>query len=135
MARPPKKPPATPTDSALRASAVFACVKVISEDLAAMPLNVYRHIKPRGKEFAPEHRIYGVLQNPNEWQTSFEYREMQTMFLLLRGNSYALRATVRGQLDELLPFHPDHVTPKLDPNGKLVYEVRPPLGGALGRPG
>lgn len=118
------------TDSALRASAVFACVKVISEDIAAMPLNVYKHIKPRGKEFTPEHRIYRVLENPNEWQTSFEYREMQQAFVLLRGNSYALRATVRGQLDELLPFHPDHVTPKLDPNGKLVYEVRPPLGGA-----
>ncbi len=117
------------TDSAMRASAVFACVKVIAEDIAAMPLNVYEQLKPRGRQFAPEHPLYDVLQNPNEWQTSMEYREMQQMFLLLRGNSYALKATVRGRVDELLPFHPDHVTPKLNQDGRLVYSVQRPLGG------
>lgn len=118
------------TDSAMRASAVFACVKVISEDIAAMPLNVYEQLKTGGRRFVPDHRLYHVLsENPNEWQTSMEYREMQQMFLLLRGNSYALRSTVRGQLDELLPFHPDHVTPRLANDGRLVYEVQPPRGG------
>jgi HK97 family phage portal protein len=117
------------TDSAMRASAVFACVKVIAEDVAAMPLNIYEQLEA-GHRFAPEHRVYSVLQNPNEWQTSMEYREMQVMFLLLRGNAYALKATVRGLLDELLPFHPDHVTPRLHPkDGRLVYDVQPRLGG------
>lgn len=118
------------TDSAMKASAVFACVKVIAEDIAAMPLNVYEELEPQGKRRAIDHRLYKLLhRRPNEWQTSMEYREMQQMFLLLRGNAYALKATVRGEVDELLPFHPDHVTPKVLPGRRLVYEVQPPFGG------
>ncbi len=118
------------TDSAMRAGAVFACVKVISEDIAAMPLNIYRLLEPRGKVRAPEHRLYKILHSrPNHYQTSMQFREMMQMFLLLRGNAYALKTTVRGQLDELLPFHPDHVTPRLLPGLRMQYEVQPPLGG------
>ncbi len=42
-------------DSALRFSAVFACVRVISEDVAKLPLILYRRLDPRGKERAQKH--------------------------------------------------------------------------------
>jgi HK97 family phage portal protein len=119
------------TESAMRAAAVFACVKVISEDIASMPLNIYKRLSPAGKERASDHRLYDLLHTrPNENQTSMEFREMMQWSLLLRGNGYAVKSMVRGRVEELLPLSPDSVTPKILRGGRLQYEVQPLLGGA-----
>lgn len=117
-------------ESAMKVSAVFACVKVISEDLASMPLNVYRKTA-KGREAADDHALQRILHDrANYWQTAMEFRELMQNWALLRGRAYALKARVRGVLDELLPIPFDHVRPVKAPTG-MFFEVQPENGGAI----
>lgn len=117
-------------ESAMRVSAVFACVKVISEDLSTLPLSVYRRLDPRGRAEANYHAVHRVLhERANYWQTAQEFRELMMNWVLLRGRAYALKSRVRGELDELLPIHPDHA--RLVKNDRGVFlEVQPENGGS-----
>lgn len=76
--------------SALRATAVWACVRLLSETVASLPLFVYRRVSPRGKERAVNHPLYSLLHDtPNPEMTSYTFREMLQAHLLTWGNCYA----------------------------------------------
>ena len=52
--------------SAMQTSAVYACVRVISESVASLPLHVYRYTGEGGKEKAIDHPLYHLLHDePN----------------------------------------------------------------------
>lgn len=116
-------------DSALRVAAVYACVKVLAETIAQLPLVIYRRLPGGGKERATDHPLYDILRNkPNNWQTAFEFREMMAGHLALRGNAYAeIVPGPRGHVDQLIPLHPDRVRVNRLGDGKLWYEIRPAL--------
>lgn len=113
------------TEVALRVSAVWRCITLLSQTMASLPLPVYRHTADDGKERAREHPLWDVLnREPNEWQTAYEFREMMMGHLLLRGNFYALIVPgARGAVDQLVPQHPDRVKIELDGN-LPVYKIR-----------
>src|ERR1700681_3242097 len=96
-------------DTALRYTAVLAAVRIISESVAMLPLNVYRRIPSGGKELAPNHPLFSVLSSqPNDWQTSFEWREMMTAHVLLRGNAYSeIISNNDGSISQLIPRNPN----------------------------
>lgn len=111
-------------NNVMNITTVFACVRVLSEGVAQLPLVLYRRLPKGGKERATDHPLYKILHDaPNDFQTSFEYREMQQGLTGIRGNSYAYINRVRGEVRELLPFHPDAVEVKQD-NWKLTYTVK-----------
>jgi HK97 family phage portal protein len=113
-------------DTALACAAVNACVRVVSEDVAKLPLILYRRLPDGGKERATEHPLFRLLHSrPNAWQTSFEFREMMQGHLELRGNAYAMKVTSGRRVLELVPIHPDRVTVKQDTNFTLRYTVTP----------
>jgi len=114
----------------MRASAVYACVKVLAETIASLPLIVYRRLPNGGKERALEHPQYRLLHDqPNGWQTSFEWREMTQGHVTLRGMAYSeIIPGPRGAVEELIPLHPDRVEPKRLENGSLIYIHRPENG-------
>jgi HK97 family phage portal protein len=98
-------------DTAMRVAAVFSCVRVISEDVAKLPLILYRRRPDGGKERATDHPLYRLLHDrPNALQTAFGFREMMQGHVELRGNAFARKVRVRGQLRELLPVNPSTVT-------------------------
>jgi HK97 family phage portal protein len=75
----------TPTTS-LKLSAVQACVRVLSEDIASLPLDVYKNT-PDGKEKAKDHPLYDILhQNPSKYMDSFTFFQTAMSQLLLWGN-------------------------------------------------
>lgn len=75
-------------DGALRLSTVFACVRVISETIASLPIILYRRTED-GKERATDHPVYALLHDaPNEWQTPTVFMDRVLTSLLLRGNAY-----------------------------------------------
>lgn len=94
-------------------SAVYACVAAISETIASLPLILYQRQEGDDRGRAADHPLYAVLHDtPNEFQSALEFREWMQACVLLRGNAYA--RIVRGwdgQVRELLPLHPDRVTP------------------------
>lgn len=118
-------------ETALTVSSVFACVRVLSETIAQIPLMVYRRTDA-GRERATDHWLYRLLHDqPNPWQTSFEWREMAYAHIALSGNHFAIKTVVRGETRELLPLTPDRVTVAQDERMRLVYTVTWPNGGQL----
>lgn len=113
---------------AMRVTTVMACVRVLAESIASLPLIVYERLPNGGKERVPDHYLYNVLHTqPNGWMTSFEFREMGAAHLALRGNFYALIIPgPTGSVEQLIPMHPDRITVSRLKNGRLIYEYQNP---------
>ena len=76
--------------SAMQMTAVYACVRILSESIAGLPIHLYRYREDGGKEKATEHPLYRLLHDePNREMTSFCFRETLMTHLLLWGNAYA----------------------------------------------
>lgn len=118
--------PISPEES-LRCSAILACVRVVSESVASLPCHVYRKTAA-GKEIAEDFPLYDVLAyQPNEWMTSYEWRELMQSHLLLWGNAYSLiKSGRRGPVDQLIPLHPSRMTIERLTNGRLRYLYKDP---------
>lgn len=93
-------------ESALKISTVYACVKVISETIASLPLNLLKELTNGDTEKAKQHPLYSVLKDvPNSEMSSFTFREMLMTNLLLWGNAYALiKRNKSGEIVELYPL-------------------------------
>lgn len=123
----------TPT-RAMRVVAVYACVRVLAETLAQVPLIVYRR-NGDSKERATDHWLYRLLHDsPNEFQSSFEWREMMQGHVALRGNAYSYKVRVRDQIRELLPLHPDKVQVRQNDDWSLTYSIALPDGSRAEAP-
>ena len=75
---------------------------------------------------ARDHGLYEVLgSRPNQWQTSFEYREMMAWHLVLTGNAFSFKVRgLGGKIKELIPFEPGQVTVSRHDDRTLTYIVR-----------
>lgn len=116
--------------SALSISAFWACLRVIAETCASLPLIYYERTGERTKRRAVDHPHYRLLHDrPNRWQTSFEFREMKFAHLVLRGNFFARVVLVGPEtVGELIPLNPDRMKIRQLPTGRLSYEYTPPMG-------
>jgi HK97 family phage portal protein len=117
-------------ETALQCSAFLACVRVISEGCASLPLHLYERLPNGGKRKASEQPLYRLLhQQPNPWQTALEFREQMTALYLMYGNSYAeIRPGASGAVSELWPLHPSRMEVERLENGRLRYLYREPNG-------
>ena len=108
--------------SAIQMSTVYACVRVIAETIASLPLHVYE-ATDKGNMKATEHPLYHVLHDePNLEMTSFILRETMLSHLLLWGNSYCqIIRSGRTQVIGLYPLMPDHMEVDRDKSGNLQY--------------
>jgi HK97 family phage portal protein len=102
-----------------------ACIAVVSQSLASVPLNLYRRAANGGRERATDHPLYGVLHDaPNGGMTAFEAREAMIASLLTTGNAFAvLDWNGRGQVVGLHPLDPASVTVERLESGRLRYRV------------
>lgn len=108
--------------TAMQTTAVYACVRILSETIASLPLHTYRRTE-NGKEKATEHSIYHLLADePNPEMTSFVFRETLTGHLLLWGNAYAqIIRDGRGKVIALYPLLPDKMTVDRNDKGEIYY--------------
>ena len=113
-------------DRALRLSAVYACVRILSETMASLPLVIYRQRADGGKDRVTDHWLYHLLaRRPNRFQNPFEWREMLQGHLAIRGNAFCqIISNLKGEITELMPLHPDHVRMEVMDNGDFRYRVR-----------
>lgn len=112
------------TKRALQVTTVFDCLRVIAEGVAQVPLKIHKSDNGGVKSDATDHALYDLLSaKPNDWQTSFEFRENLIYQAGLIGNFYSFKNIVRGSLKSLIPFEPNTVTAKVDDRRKLTYEV------------
>ena len=117
-------------ETAMQCSAFLACVRVISESVASLPLHLYQRLPAGGKERAPTHPLYRLLHDrPNRWQTGLEFREQLTALYLSYGQSFAEKVPgPQGPVSELWPLHPSRMRVEQMENGRLRYLYREPSG-------
>lgn len=117
-------------ETAMRCSAVYACVGIIAQSVATMPLDVF-HRDGDDRELAREHPVYSLLHKaPNPTMTSLVFRELLMAHLLLNGNAYASIVRDRaGRPAELWPVLPSAVRVERK-NGRLRYTVALEGGGS-----
>ena len=110
--------------SAMQMTAVYSCVRILSEAVASLPIHVYKYNSQGGKEKALDHPLYFLLHDePNPEMTSFVFRETLMTHLLLWGNAYAqIIRNGKGEIVALYPLMPDRMTVDRDEYGKLYYE-------------
>jgi HK97 family phage portal protein len=109
--------------TAMQTSAVYACVRILSESIAGLPLHVYRYSNGGGKERAHGHPLQKLLHDePNREMTSFVFRETLMAHLLFWGNAYAqIIRDGRGYPVALYPMLPDRMSVDRDTGGELIY--------------
>ena len=109
--------------SAMQMTAVYSCVRILSEAVAGLPLHVYRYNDSGGKEKAVDHPLYLLLHDePNPEMTSFIFRETLMTHLLLWGNASAqIIRNGKGEIIALYPLMPNKMTVDRDENGHLYY--------------
>ena len=117
--------------SAMRASPLFAGVKVLSEDVAKLPLVVYeRRYDERGrstKRRAVGHPVQMLLNTPNKVQDRFQLKDFMTSQAVLNGNGIAwIQRNGAGRPIGLHPVPAPYVSMHQAPNGEVFYQFSPP---------
>jgi HK97 family phage portal protein len=110
--------------TALECATVYACIRVLAESVAALPLHLYRRLD-RGKERATDHPLYPLLHDlPNPELTSLELRELLMGHVLGWGNAYAeIEYNGAGRIIGLWPLRPDRTSlTRID--RRLRYKTR-----------
>ena len=109
--------------SAMQMTAVYACVRILSEAVAGLPLHLYRYNSSGGKEKDVDHPLYFLLHDePNPEMTSFVFRETLMTHLLLWGNAYAqIIRNGKGEVLALYPLMPNKMQVDRDADGRIYY--------------
>ena len=110
--------------SAMQMTAVYSCVRILSEAVAGLPLHLYQYTDKSSKEKVVENPLYFLLHDePNTEMTSFVFRETLMTHLLLWGNAYSqIIRNGKGEVVGLYPLMPDRMTVNRDEKGRLYYE-------------
>ena len=118
--------------TAMKISAVAACVDLISNSMAKLPITVMDNNtkQPYANAFS---RL--LAERPNEAMAPAVYKKLMEVYRLLKGNAYALiiRGGRTGEITELLPLPPDFTQVMFDENGILWYLVTMPKTGEMRR--
>lgn len=117
--------------SAMRLTAVYACIYVLSSTMAQLPLSVLRKVNGR-IEVATDHPAHYLLHDePNTWQTSYRWRETKQAHALGWGNGYT--RAVRSRRGELqgLEMHEPQVTDLVKNGNRWVYATQDEDGHPL----
>ena len=112
--------------SAMQMTAVYACVRVLSEAVAGLPLHLYKYTDKGSKEKAIDHPLYFLLHDePNPEMCSFVFRETMMTHLLLWGNAYAqIIRNGKGEVMAIYPLMPSRMTVDRNERGELYYQYQ-----------
>lgn len=95
--------------SALQVGAVMACVRVIAEDVAKLPLHLKRLRIANGRETSEaiaDHPMVSLLREPNEFMTAQDLLEVMVGAAAAVGEGYALKTGDPNDPYELWPLLP-----------------------------
>lgn len=110
-------------DGALQVSAVWACVELLSDVVASLPIYIYQ-VNAGVRELARDSGLWMLLHTkPNSRQTPMEFFQYMTMNFIMRGNAYArIQRNSRGEAIALWPLASDQIQVTLLDDGSLSYE-------------
>jgi HK97 family phage portal protein len=112
-------------ESSMRMAAVFACARVLAEAVASVPLHHYERMDNGGRKKSDDLPIARVLNNPNPFQTGFEYIEVLMKHLVLWGNAYSqVEYDGSGKIVELWPLPPQNILQSKIEGERRLYQYQ-----------
>lgn len=109
-------------DKAIQLSAVWSCVRLLSESVSTLPLKVYKRNADGSRELARDLPVYNVLcRRPNCEMTPSRFMLMLVASLCLRGNAFIEKLMIGNKLISLNPLLPQNMVVKRLDNGALEY--------------
>lgn len=114
-------------EAALKNTAVFRSVSLLSYSIGMLPLHLFRDGNEKQK--AADHPLFKVLyRKPNGWQTAYEFRQLMQAWALVHGNAYALKITRGDKVIGLAPVDPARMEVMQGDDLSLTYRYRKPNG-------
>ncbi|YCI80352.1 phage portal protein [Enterobacteriaceae bacterium] len=109
-------------DKAIHLSAVWACVRLLSESVSTLPLKVYERQPDGSRKPATNHPAYKVLcRRPNPEMTPSRFMLMLVASICLRGNAFVEKKMIGNKLVSLVPLLPQNMVVKRLDSGSLEY--------------
>lgn len=109
-------------DSALQLSTVWACVRLISETIATLPLVLYKRLPDGSREPAKDHPLYNILrQQPNYDMTAVQMVEAIAASMLLWGNAYSEKRKQGKEIVSINLLLPSKMKTTLNDDGSIKY--------------
>ena len=116
-------PPVTP-ETALKASAVYACVRLIAGAIAMLPIKIYSNTDGGDKQEVRDHDLAGILQgSPSDLMTAPVFWEAIVTSILLTGNAYGLIERRRDGDVRGIYFVPSYAVSVKRINRRLEYYI------------
>ncbi len=109
------------TESVLSQSATFACVSLISGDIAKLRPTVQE--KTGGIWREAQNQAAEVLRKPNGYQNHIRFKQHWIESKLIHGNTYALKVRSAGRVTGLHVLDPLRVTPLVSDSGDVFYKL------------
>lgn len=110
-------------DKAIRLSAVWACVRLLSESISTLPLKIYVRQPDGSRKPAADHPAYSVLcRRPNSEMTPSRFMLMVVASICLRGNAFIEKKFILNRLVSLVPLLPQNMVVRRLTSGALEYK-------------
>lgn len=115
-------------DKSLHLSAVWACVRVISETISTLPLKIYERKPDGSKIVATDHPVYQILcRQPAIDLTPARFMQMIPASICLRGNSFSEKLFFKKELVGIRPLLPQYMNVGSDDAGRITYKYSDPV--------
>lgn len=115
-------------DKAMQLSAVWSCVRLLSESISTLPLKIYKSQSDGSRALAKDHPVYRLLcRQPNAEMTPSRFMLMVVASICLRGNGFIEKRYIGSRLVALHPLLPQNMVVKRSKSGALEYEYTDPL--------
>lgn len=109
-------------DKAIQLSAVWACVRLLSESVSTLPVKIYTRQADGSRKLAQNHPVYQVLcRRPNLEMTPSRFMLMVVASICLRGNAFVEKLFIGNKLVSLVPLMPQNMVVKRLDTGRLEY--------------
>ena len=109
-------------DKAIQLSAVWACVRLLSESVSTLPVKIYTRQADGSRKLAQNHPVYQVLcRRPNLEMTPSRFMLMVVASICLRGNAFVEKLFIGSKLVSLVPLLPQNMVVKRLDTGRLEY--------------
>ena len=114
-------------DKALEVMACYSCVRLLSNQVATLPFNLYQNVEGAGRIKNKDHQLYRILNiEPNPYMTSYQFWNAIMVNLLLTGFGFAEveRDRRTKEVKALWPIPTKYVKKSKNKKGEPQYEIK-----------
>lgn len=116
----------------LQLSTAMACVRLLSQTIATLPIGIYRRNPDGSRESLPSNPLYNLLHNqPNADMTAVDFWQVMVAWMLLRGTSIAELDYIGGRLVAITPLYMPNLTWRRNTGGGWIFTYVDPDNGRM----